>query len=94
MSKRTNLKTWLGISVLLVVVQCTTATGDIIYTETTLERKNVNISNLAYALSVFGDYRIGNFVSRITLSMTGVPRGDIEYRYTGYALSIGYIFDL
>ena len=70
------------------------ATGDIIYTETTLERKDINISSLAYALSVFGDYRIGNFVSRITLSMTGVPRGDIEYRYTGYALSIGYIFDL
>ncbi len=70
------------------------ASGDIIFTETTLEKKEVNISSAALALSVFTDYRIGNFVSRISIDMTAVPSGDAEYRYTGYNLRIGYVFDL
>ncbi len=70
------------------------ADGDIIFTETTLERKEVNISSAALALSVFTDYRIGNFVSRISIDMTAVPKGDAEYRYTGYTLRVGYVFDL
>lgn len=70
------------------------ASGDIIFTETTLEKKEVNISSAALALSVFTDYRIGNFVSRISIDMTAVPSGDAEYRYTGNNLRIGYVFDL
>lgn len=70
------------------------ASGDIIFTETTLEKKEVNISSAALALSVFTDYRIGNFVSRISINMTAVPSSDAEYRYIGYNLRIGYVFDL
>jgi len=70
------------------------ATGDIIFTETTQERQKINISSAAFALSVFTDYRIGNFSTRIAISMTDVPKSDMEYRYTGYIFRIGYIFNL
>lgn len=70
------------------------ASGDILFTETTLEKKEVNISSAALALSVFTEYRIGNFLSRISIDITSVPSGDTEYSYTGFNLRIGYIFDL
>lgn len=70
------------------------AEGDIIFTETTGEKKDIDISSLAFSLSVFTDYRFGNFVTRISIDMTSVPRSDIEYRYTGFSLRAGYVFGL
>lgn len=70
------------------------AKGDIIFTETTGEKKDIDISSLALSLSVFTDYRFGNFVTRISIDMTSVPRSDTEYRYTGYSLRAGYVFGL
>lgn len=70
------------------------ASGDIILTETTLEKKSIDVSGAALALSIFTDYRISNYITRASIGMTSVPRSDFEYRYTGFTLSIGYIFDL
>ena len=65
-----------------------------VFTETTLEKKNIDVSGAALALSIFIDYRSDDFVARMSIDMTSVPRSDVEYRYTGYSFSFGYVFDL
>ena len=70
------------------------ASGDIILTETTLQRKRIDISGPALALSVFGDYRVEDYVFRVHLGMTSTIRGGDEYRFTKYSFDVGYVFDL
>ena len=41
------------------------ATGDIIFTESTQERHEIDVSGPGLAVSIFMDYRIGNFSKRI-----------------------------
>ncbi len=69
------------------------ATGDIIFTETTQQRVEFNISGIAEAVSLYVDYRRGNFVTRLNTGLTGLTEGDLDYDAFSFSLSFGYTFD-
>jgi hypothetical protein len=42
------------------------ASGDIIFTEITFEKNDIDASDAALPLSMFTDYRISNFLTRVS----------------------------
>lgn len=70
------------------------ASGDVVFTETTGERKAIDISGPALAMSVFTDYRIGRFIYQFSIDITSVFADGSEYSYTGFSLKAGYVFEL
>lgn len=70
------------------------ASGDIIFTETTQQRVEIDVSGAALAVSLFVDYRIGNFTTRISGRGTTYTEGGFDYDAFGFAWSFGYIFGL
>lgn len=68
------------------------ASGDIIYTETTQERKNINISGAAISIVVFVNLEINQFATRMAIDINSAVRGDTEYQYYKYTFNVGYIF--
>jgi len=70
------------------------ASGDIIFTETTQQRLDIDVSGAALAISLFVDYRFGNFVTRISGSGTTYTKGAFDYDAFGFMWSFGYIFGL
>lgn len=68
--------------------------GDIIFTETTQQRIDIDVSGAALAVSLFVDYRFGNFVTRISGGLTSHTEGAYDYDALGFAWSFGYIFGL
>jgi hypothetical protein len=70
------------------------ASGDIIFTETTQQRFNIDVSGAALAISLFVDYRFGNFTTRISGRGTTYTEGGFDYDAFGFAWSFGYIFGL
>jgi hypothetical protein len=70
------------------------ASGDIIFTETTQQRADIDVSGVALAVSLFLDYRFGSYVTRISGGLTSHAEGAYEYDAFGFAWSFGYIFGL
>lgn len=70
------------------------ASGGLIFTETTQQRIDIDVSGAALAVSVFVDYRLGNFVTRISGSGTTYTEAAYDYDVFGFAWSFGYIFGL
>ena len=70
------------------------ATGDIIFTETTQERHEIDVNGVALAISMFMDYRIGNFVTRISGGLTSHTNDNLDYDAFRFAWNFGYVFGL
>jgi len=70
------------------------ASGDIIFTETTQQRVDIDVSGAALAVSLFVDYRVGNFQTRISGGLTSHTKGAYDYDAFGFSWSFGYIFGL
>lgn len=70
------------------------ATGDIIFTETTQERHEIDVNGLALAVSAFVDYRIGNFTTRMSAGLTSHTKDNLDYDAFGFSWDFGYIFGL
>ena len=70
------------------------ADGDIIFTESTQQRTDIDISGAALAISLFLDYRFGSYVTRISGGLTSHDLGAYEYDAFGFSWSFGYIFGL
>jgi hypothetical protein len=70
------------------------ATGDIIFTETTQERHEIDVNGAALAVSLFIDYRIGNFVTRISGGLTSHTKDDFDYDAFGFKWDFAYVFGL
>lgn len=70
------------------------ANGDIVFTETTQQRLDIDVSGAALAVSLFVDYRFGNFTTRISGRGVTYTEGDFNYDTFGFAWSFGYIFGL
>ena len=70
------------------------ADGDIIFTETTQELLAIDISGAALAISMFIDYRFGNFVTRISGGLTSHSKNHYDYDAFGFEWDFSYIFDL
>jgi hypothetical protein len=70
------------------------ASGDIIFTETTQQRFDIDVSGAALAVSLFVDYRFGNFVTRISGGLTSHTKGAYDYDAFGFSWGFGYIFGL
>lgn len=68
------------------------ATGDIIFTETTQQRIDFDVSGMAEAVLLYVDYRRGNFVTRLNTGLTGLTEGNLDYDATSFSLSFGYNF--
>ena len=68
--------------------------GDIIFTETTQQRHEIDISGPALAVSLFVEYRFSHFVTRISGRGTTFTHGDYDYDAFGFLWSFGYIFGL
>ena len=69
------------------------ATGDIIFTETTQQRIDFDVSGRAEAVLLYFDYRKGNFVTRLNTGLTGLTEGNFDYDASSFSLSFGYNFD-
>jgi len=70
------------------------ATGDIIFTETTQERFAIDINGAALAVSLFVDYRAGNFITRVSGGLTSHSKNNYDYDAFGFTMDFGYVFDL
>ena len=70
------------------------ADGDIIFTETTLQQHDISISGAALAISLFVDYRQGNYFSRISSGLTSHTSGNYDYDSFGFSWSFSYLFTL
>lgn len=70
------------------------ASGDIILTETTQQQLDFDISGAAIAITLFIDYRIANYVTRISGGLTSYSEGDLEYDSFAFAMDFGFVFDL
>lgn len=70
------------------------AEGDIIFTATTRERHNIDISGPALAVSGFIDYRAGNFTTRISAVLNNYTKDSLDYDAFGFTWDFGYIFGL
>ena len=68
------------------------ATGDMIFTESTQERFPIDINGAALAVSLFVDYRTGDFITRISGGLTSHSKNKYEYDAFGFSLDFGYIF--
>lgn len=68
------------------------ASGDIIFTESTQERVNIDVSSTALAVSLFVDYRIGNLMTRLSGGLVTVPQGEFDYDAFGFTWDVGYVF--
>lgn len=70
------------------------ATGDIIFTESTRERHEIDVSGPGLAVSIFIDYRIGNFSTRISGGGTTYTQDNLEYDAFAFSWDFGYTFGL
>jgi hypothetical protein len=70
------------------------ATGDIIFTETTQELHTIDVNGAALAVSLFVDYRIGNFVTRISGGLTSYTKDKHDYDAIGFTWDFAYVFGL
>ena len=70
------------------------ATGDIIFTESTQERLEIDVSGPGLAVSIFIDYRIGNFSTRISGGGTSHTQDNLEYDAFAFSWDFGYTFGL
>ena len=70
------------------------ASGDIIFTETTQQQLDFDISGAALAITLFLDYRIANYVTRISGGLTSYSEDDLEYDSFGFAMDFGFVFNL
>ena len=70
------------------------ATGDMIFTESTQEKHDFDISGAALAVSLFLDYRIGNFSTRISGGLTSHSKENYDYDSFGFEWEFNYIFAL
>ena len=70
------------------------ASGDIVFTETTQQRLDIDISGMALTVSGFVDYRTGNFMSRISVGLTSLTENELDYDSFGFAWDFGYVFEL
>ena len=70
------------------------ASGDIILTETTQQSLDFDINGTALAITLFVDYRIANYVTRISAGLTSYSEGDLEYDSFGFAMDFGFVFNL
>lgn len=70
------------------------ASGDIVFTESTQQRVDIDVSGAALAVSLFLDYRFGHFVTRISGGLTSYTEGAYDYDATGFSWSFGYVFGL
>jgi len=70
------------------------ADGDIIFTESTQERVDIDISDASLAVSLFVDYRIGNIMTRVSGGLVTVPQGEFDYDAFGFKWEFGYVFGL
>jgi len=70
------------------------ATGDIIFTESTQERHEIDVSGPGLAVSIFMDYRIGNFSTRISGGGTSYTQDNLEYDAFAFSWDFGYTFGL
>ena len=70
------------------------ATGDIIFTETTQELHEIDVNRAALAISLFVDYRIGNFVTRISGGLTSYTKNNFDYDAFVFTWDFGYVFGL
>lgn len=70
------------------------ASGDIIFTETTQQQIDFDISGAALAISLFIDYRIGDYITRISGGLTSYSQDDFEYDSFGFSMDFGFIFEL
>jgi hypothetical protein len=70
------------------------ATGDIIFTESTQERHEIDVSGAGMAISIFMDYRIGNFSTRISGGGTSYTQDNFDYDAFAFSWDFGYTFGL
>ncbi len=70
------------------------AGGDIVFTESTQQRVDLDVSGMALAVSLFVDYRFGSFVTRISGGLTSHTEDVYDYDAFGFSFSFGYIFGL
>ncbi|RDH86072.1 MAG: hypothetical protein DIZ80_00970 [endosymbiont of Galathealinum brachiosum] len=70
------------------------ASGEVIFTETTQELHNIDINGTALAISLFLDYRTGDFVTRISGGLTSHTKDNYDYDAFGFTWSFGYVFGL
>ena len=70
------------------------ADGDIIFTETTQELLDIDISGTALAISMFIDYRFGSFVTRVSGGLTSHSKNNYDYDAFGFEWDFSYVFDL
>lgn len=68
------------------------ASGNIIFTETTQQLHDIDISGLALAISMFIDYQQDNFVSRISAGMTSHSKNNLDYDAFGFEWDFAYLF--
>lgn len=70
------------------------ANGDIVFTETTGQRFNINISGMAIAVSGFVEYRIHGFELRVYSGLVSHTEGGYDYDAFGFGVNAGYVFGL
>ena len=70
------------------------STGEIIFTESTQERHEIDVNGLGLAVSIFIDYRIGNFSTRISGGGTSYTQDNLEYDAFAFSWDFGYTFGL
>jgi hypothetical protein len=70
------------------------ASGNVIFTETTGERHTFDVSGFGVASAAFMEYRSGRFVSRLRWQGPAVSDRDFEYALTDFYLSAGYLVDI
>ena len=70
------------------------ATGDIIFTETTQQRLEIDVNGLALAISLFVDYRFENFMTRLSGELISHSKGNNDYDAFGFTWDFSYVFGL
>ena len=70
------------------------ATGNIKLTETTNQLFDIDVSGVATAISLFVDYRIGDFMTRLSGDLTTLSEGDFDYDSFAFNLGVSYVFEL
>ena len=70
------------------------ATGDIVFTETTSHTHDIRVNGVATAISLFLDYRVGDFLTRVSGDLTTVTKNNFDYDSFAFSLGVSYVFEL
>ena len=70
------------------------ATGDIVFTETTNLTHEIRVNGVATAISLFLDYRAGDYHTRISGDLTTLTKNNFDYDSFAFSLGVSYLFEI